>query len=126
MVKEVGDRNVAVPGHEAQSNWAIQLTVAAAEKPKATKKSSIAAAEHTDAVVKVFGGGDNIVVSAHASRKPELAHANEAVEVECTRRQDLDALVASVCHKHVVIGRNPYLGWILELQRPVAPAADGA
>jgi pimeloyl-ACP methyl ester carboxylesterase len=45
-----GDCDVTVPGHEAQSARVLQLTVAAAFRPEATKKSTVTALEHTDAV----------------------------------------------------------------------------
>jgi hypothetical protein len=41
---------VTVPRHEAQSNVGVQLTIATALGPDATKKSAITPLEHTDAV----------------------------------------------------------------------------
>jgi hypothetical protein len=50
MVAAVGDCDVTVSGHEAQSLREVKLTVAAALRAEPTKKSAVAAVEHTDAV----------------------------------------------------------------------------
>jgi hypothetical protein len=45
----VGDCDVTVPGHEAESKRPVQLTVAAAFGPEATKKSAVVTVEHAEA-----------------------------------------------------------------------------
>jgi hypothetical protein len=103
----------------------VQLTVAAAVRSKAVKKSAVTAAEDTDAV-GIFGDSNDIAVSAHAGRTAELTLADEAVEIKVTRRQYWDAVVIAVCHEHKVVGGYPHLTWIGKLQRSSALAADDA
>jgi hypothetical protein len=124
VISTVGDCDVAVPGHEVQSLWAQQLTVAAASRPEVTKKSAVTAPEHTDAV-GMFGSlrhHDDGIIGTHASRILELTHAHEAVEVK-GRRQHLHAVVAVLRHEHEVVGCYPHLAWIAEPYRSVARTA---
>jgi hypothetical protein len=121
VVAAVSDSDVSVSGHETHTLRELQLAVAAANRPEATKKSTIAAVEHAEAVGITLRHHDDVIIGAHASRTAELTHADEAVEVK-GRRQHLYAVVAGVRKKHEVVGRYPQLEWILELQRPVASA----
>jgi hypothetical protein len=122
VVATVGDCDVTVPGHEAQSTRVLQLTVAAAFRSEATKKSAVAPLERTNPMDSLWHH-DDVTIGAHANRTAELTHANEAMEVEA-RRQHMHAVVAVLRHEHEVVGCYPHLAWILELQRPVAPASD--
>jgi hypothetical protein len=68
VVALVSDCDVTVARHEAQSMGSIQLTVAAAVRPEATKKRAVTTAKHSDAVPIHLRHDDDVRVGAHASR----------------------------------------------------------
>jgi hypothetical protein len=54
VVVALGDGDVTVVRHDAQSSRRVHLSVVGAERPEPTKKSAVGAVEHSDAVSLVL------------------------------------------------------------------------
>jgi hypothetical protein len=123
VVAVVRNSDVAACRHETESKRHQKLAAATAFVPKASKESTVAPVEHTDAVREQLRRNDDVGIDTHAARTAELARANEAVEVEA-RRQHLHAVVPAIRDKHEVVGCDAHLARAVELQRTDALAAD--